>query len=189
MMEVIDRVIQEKDTVGGVFEVRAKGVPIGLGSHVHFERKLDGRIAQAMMSLQSVKGVEIGLGFIAAETFGHEAHDEIFYDKGKGYRHETNRAGGLEGGMTNGEEILVRVAMKPLSTLRQPLRSVNMKTKETEQADFERSDVCSVPAGSVIGEAILAFVLADAFSEKFGGDSIEETRRNYMGYLEQLRAS
>ncbi len=189
MIALVDRALQEQDTVGGIFEVRVKGIPIGLGSHVHYKRKLDGRIAQTLMSLQSVKAVEFGLGMRVGGTWGHEAHDEIFYKKGRGYGHYTNRAGGIEGGMSNGEEIVVRAAMKPLSTLRRPLRSVNMKTKQEEKADFERSDVCAVPAGSVIGEAIVAFEIADAFLEKFGGDSLAELRRNYEGYLEQLKKS
>ena len=189
MMAEINRAMKEKDTAGGIFEVRARNVPIGIGSHAHYERKLDARIAQGLMSMQSVKAVEIGLGVRAASTPGHDAHDEIFYKKGQGYFHHTNRAGGIEGGMSNGAEIVVRASMKPLSTLRQPLRSVNMKTKTEEKADFERSDVCAVPAGSVIGEAILAFEIARAFLEKFGGDSLHETKRNYAQYLDQLKSS
>ena len=185
----IKRAMSQKDTVGGIYEVRVRGVPIGLGSHVHYKRKLDGRIAQALMSMQSVKAVEFGLGVQAASTDGSEAHDEIFYDTKRGYYHKTNHAGGITGGMTNGQEICVRATMKPISTLRQELRSVNMKTKQAEKADFERSDVCAVPAGSVIGEAIVAFEVADAFSEKFGGDSMAETKRNYEGYLKQLERS
>ena len=187
MIAVIDEAMKNKDTVGGIYEVRVKGVPIGLGSYVHHRRKLDGRIAQGLMSMQSVKAVGFGLGFELAETFGSKAHDEIVYSKSKGYSHLTNRAGGIEGGMSNGEEIVVRAVMKPISTLRQPLQSVNMKTKQEEKADFERSDVCAVPAGGVIGEAIVAFEIADAFLEKFGGDSLAETTRNYKGYLDQLK--
>lgn len=189
MISLIDEALKDRTTVGGIYEVRANHIPIGLGSHVHYKRKLDGRIAQALMSMQSVKAVEIGLGVRVASTSGHEAHDEILYKEGKGYLHATNRAGGIEGGMSNGEEIVVRATMKPISTLRQPLKSVNMKTKKEERADFERSDICAVPAGSVIGEAILAFEIADAFVEKFGGDSILEMKRNYDGYQEQLRKS
>ena len=189
MVAEIQKAMKNKDTVGGKYEIRARGIPIGLGSHVHYKRKLDGRIAQALMSMQSVKAVEFGLGGLEAETHGSEAHDEIFYDSKRGYYHKTNRAGGITGGMTNGAEILVRATMKPISTLRRELRSVNMKTKKEEKADFERSDVCAVPAGSVIGEAIVAFEIADAFLEKFGGDSMPETKRNYEGYLHQLAKS
>ncbi len=189
MIEEIKKAMAEKDTVGGKYEIRVRNVPIGLGSHVHYKRKLDGRIAQALMSMQSVKAVEFGLGMREAETFGSEAHDEIFYDSKKGYYHKTNRAGGITGGMTNGCEISVRATMKPISTLRRELQSVNMKTKQAEKADFERSDVCAVPAGSVIGEAIVAFEVADALIEKFGGDSISEIKRNYKGYLDQLAKS
>ena len=189
MVAEIQKAMKNKDTVGGQYEIRARGVPIGLGSHVHYKRKLDGRIAQALMSMQSVKAVEFGLGILEAETPGSQAHDEIFYDPKRGYYHKTNRAGGVTGGMTNGAEILVRATMKPISTLRRELRSVNMKTKKEEKADFERSDVCAVPAGSVIGEAIVAFEIADAVLEKFGGDSIVETKRNYTGYLHQLAKS
>ncbi len=189
MVDEIKRAMAEKDTIGGIYEVRVRNVPIGLGSHVHYKRKLDGRIAQAIMSMQSVKAVELGLGVREAQTFGSEAHDEIFYDAKKGYFHKTNRAGGLTGGMSNGAEIVVRATMKPISTLRRELQSVNMKTKQAEKADFERSDVCAVPAGSVIGEAIVAFEIADAVIEKFGGDSIAEAKRNYKGYLDQLAKS
>jgi chorismate synthase len=189
MIAEIKKAMKNKDTIGGKYEIRACGVPIGLGSHVHYKRKLDGQIAQALMSMQSVKAVEFGLGGLEAETPGSEAHDEIFYDKKRGYYHKTNRAGGMTGGMTNGAEILVRATMKPISTLRRELRSVNMKTKQEEKADFERSDVCAVPAGSVIGEAIVAYELADAMSEKFGGDSMTEMKRNCKGYLSQLAKS
>ncbi len=188
MVEAIDQATKDLNTLGGVFEVRAKGVPIGLGSHAHYKRKLDARLATGLISLQSVKAVEFGLGFKLAETPGSKAHDEIVYSKEKGYSHLTNRAGGIEGGMSNGEEIVVRATMKPISTLRRPLKSVNMNTKEEEKADFERSDICSVPAGGVIGEAIVAYELADAFLEKFGGDSITETKRNVTGYLKQLKS-
>ncbi len=189
MIEEIKRAMAEKDTIGGVYEIRVRQVPIGLGSHVHYKRKLDGRLAQALMSMQSVKAVEIGLGVREASTFGSQAHDEIFYDSKKGYYHKTNRAGGITGGMTNGCEIVARATMKPISTLRRELQSVNMKTKQQEKADFERSDVCAVPAGSVIGEAIVAFEVADAMIEKFGGDSMTEAKRNYKNYLEQLAKS
>ena len=180
---------QYVEGLNGKYEIRVRGIPIGLGSHVHYKRKLDGRIAQALMSMQSVKAVEFGLGTLLAEVPGSEAHDEIFYDSKRGYYYKTNRAGGVTGGMTNGAEISVCATMKPISTLRRELRSVNMKTKKEEKADFERSDVCAVPAGSVIGEAIVAYEVADALLEKFGGDSIRETKRNYEGYLDQLAKS
>ena len=189
MVAEIKTAMKNKDTIGGKYEIRVRGVPIGLGTHVHYKRKLDGRIAQGLMSMQSVKAVEFGLGVLEAETPGSQAHDEIFYDPKRGYYHKTNRAGGITGGMTNGNEILVRATMKPISTLRRELASVNMKTKQPEKADFERSDVCAVPAGSVIGEAIVAFEVGDAFLEKFSGDSISETSRNYKGYLDQLAKS
>lgn len=186
MTAAIDLARRNKDSLGGKYEIRATGVPIGLGSYVHYERKLDARLAAALMSLQSVKAVEVGRGADLAGLFGSQSHDEIFYDKRRGYYHKTNRAGGIEGGMSNGAEILVRATMKPISTLAQPLTSVNMKTKEPEKADFERSDVCAVPAGSVIGESLAAYVIAGAFLEKFGGDSMSEVERNYKGYLKQV---
>ncbi len=174
------------DTLGGTFEARVKGVPVGLGSHVHHERKLDGRLAQAILSIQAVKGVEFGLGFGMASRYGSEVHDEIFYSKGRGYFRKTNRAGGIEGGMSNGEEIVVRGVMKPISTLIKPLRSVNMKTKKPEKASYERSDISTLPACSVIAEAVVAYEIARAFLEKFGGDSITEIERNFEGYKKQL---
>ena len=189
MIQAIDEAIERRDSLGGQYEVRATGIPIGLGSYAHWERKLDGRLALALLGMQSVKAVEFGLGTKIAEVFGSEAHDEIFYAKDKGYYRKTDRSGGVEGGMSNGADLLVRVTMKPISTLRRPLASVNMKTKKSEQAEYERSDICVVPAGSVIGEAIVAYEIADAFLEKFGGDSMAEIRRNYEGYLEQVKRS
>ncbi len=174
MLARIDQAQAEGNTVGGIFEVIAANVPVGLGSYVHWDRKLDGRIAQAMASLPAMKAVEIGLGVESAARWGSECHDEIFYDESAGYSRKTNRAGGLEGGVTNGERLIVRVAMKPLSTLRRPLASVDTKSKQPVKAHVERSDVCAVPAASVIGEAVLALVLADAFLEKYGGDSLAE---------------
>lgn len=188
MMQTIAKAMKNGDSLGGKYEVRATGLPIGLGSYVHFERKLDARIAMILMSQQSAKAVEIGDGVGLAGIVGSEAHDEIFYGKTRGYFHKTNHAGGCEGGMTNGADLVVRLTMKPISTLARPLTSVNMKTKKIEKADFERSDACAVPAGSVIGEALVAYVLADAFLEKFGGDSIREIRHNYDGYLKRIRA-
>jgi len=189
MVDIIDEVTRNRDTVGGVFEVAALNVPVGLGSHVHWDRKLDGRIAAAMMSLPAMKGVEIGLGFGAAARFGTAAHDEIFYGDtgagGQGFYRKTNRAGGLEGGISNGEPIIVRVAMKPISTLMRPLKSVDIDTREPAEAHRERSDVCAVPAASVIGEAVLALVLADAFLEKFGGDSLDEIEETYRRWQDR----
>ncbi len=186
MMQAITKAVKHGDSLGGKYEVRATGLPIGLGSYVHFERKLDARLAMILMSQQAAKAVEIGEGMGLAGVPGSEAHDEIFYGKARGYFHKTNHAGGIEGGMTNGADLVVRLTMKPISTLARPLASVNMKTKKAEKADFERSDVCAVPAGSVIGEALVAYTLADAFLEKFGGDSMTEIRRNYEGYLKHI---
>jgi chorismate synthase len=179
MIACIDRAQAEGNTVGSIFEVIATNVPVGLGSYVHWDRKLDGRIAQAMASLPAIKAVEIGLGVESAACWGSECHDEIFYEESRGLYRKTNRAGGLEGGVTNGERLIVRVAMKPLSTLRRPLHSVDMHSKSPVKAHVERSDVCAVPAASVIGEALLALVLADAFLEKYGGDSIAEIAERY----------
>lgn len=185
MIAEIDRAKSLKDTIGGVFEVKVLNAPPGLGSHVQWDRKLDGRLAQAVMSIQAVKGVEIGLGFGVTRVLGSEVHDEIFYEDGRFYR-ETNRAGGVEGGMTEGEEIVVRGALKPIATLMRTIMSVDIETKEAFDSAKERSDVCTVPAAGVIGEAVVAFVVADAMQEKFGGDSLEEMQRNYRGYLDQL---
>lgn len=188
MKTAIDEARRQKDTLGGQYEIRVTGLPIGLGSYVHYERKLDAKLAASVMSSQSVKAVEIGAGTQLAGLLGSQSHDEIFHDPKKGYYHKTNRAGGIEGGMTNGADIVVRATMKPISTLGQPLSSVNLKSKQTEKADFERSDFCAVPAGSVIGESLVAFTVAEAFLEKFGGDSIAEIKRNLEGYLKQINA-
>ncbi|MFZ8861839.1 MAG: chorismate synthase, partial [Thermocrinis sp.] len=185
-MELIDRAKEMGESLGGVFEVFAVGVPPGLGSHVHWDRKLDGRIAQAMMSIQAIKGVEIGLGFEAAKRFGSEVHDEIGYREGEGYFRYSNSLGGLEGGITNGMPIIVRCAMKPIPTLTKPLRSVDVLTKEEVRAGKERTDVVAVPAASVVGESALALVLADAFLEKLGGDFMEEIKERYRIYLEHV---
>ncbi|ACO04883.1 MAG TPA: chorismate synthase [Persephonella sp.] len=187
--ELIDRAREEGESLGGVFEVFAVGVPVGLGSHVHWDRRLDGRIAQAMMSIQAMKGVEIGEGFSLAEMYGSQAHDEIFWDKERGFYHRTNRAGGIEGGITNGEPILVRVGMKPIPTLmrRKSLRSVNIKTKQPFDAAKERSDVTAVPAAAVVGEAMLAIVLAQAVLEKFGNDNWIDIKRRIEEYRAYTR--
>jgi len=181
MLARIQEAMGRKETVGGVFEVIARGVPVGLGSHVHWDRKLDGEIARAMMSIQGMKGVEVGLGFAASARWGSEAHDPIYYEPERGFYRRTSRAGGIEGGMTTGGPLIVRVAMKPLSTLSEPLDSVDLITKEPKKAHVERSDVCAVPAASVIGEHVLALVLADALLEKLGGDSMAEIEERYRG--------
>lgn len=186
MMSRIDQAREQGDSLGGVFEIVVTGVPVGLGSHVHWDRRLDGRLAGALMSLQAIKGVEIGMGFQAASLPGSQVHDEIFYDELAGYYHKTNRAGGLEGGITNGEPLIIRGAMKPIPTLYQPLQSVDMETKEKWEAGVERSDVCAVPAASVTGEAIVAWEVARAFREKFSGDSLEEIQENYRNYQKTL---
>jgi chorismate synthase len=185
MVDEIDRVRKAKDTVGGVFEVIAYGVPPGLGSHVHWDRKLDGRLAAALMSIQSVKGVEIGDGFAGAARPGSKAHDEIVL-RGARVTRATARAGGIEGGTSNGQPIRVRAAMKPFSTVPRPLATVDLATGQPAVAIKQRTDVCAVPAGGVVGEAVVAFVLADAVLEKFGGDSLPETRRNLDAFLETL---
>lgn len=186
MVKAIDDAKTQGDSLGGVVEVVAAGLPPGLGSHVAWDRKLDGLLAQALMSVQSVKGVEIGLGFEAAARQGSQVHDEIFHQPGRGFYRQTNRAGGLEGGMTNGEPLLVRLAFKPISTLYRPLVTVDMATHEAVQASVERSDTCAVPAGAVIAEAVTAFTLAQAFLEKFGGDSLGEFLRNLGAYRRRL---
>jgi chorismate synthase len=187
MREAIEAARQAGDTLGGVFEVVALGVPPGLGSYVHWDRKLDGRLAQAVMSIHAVKGVEIGPGFQMARTPGSSAHDEIHYASGRGFYRETNRAGGTEGGVTNGEPLVIRGAMKPLSTLMEPLLSVDLETKETSRGAVVRSDVCAVPAAGVVGEAMVAVVLADAVLEKFGGDAMEDITAAYAAYRSRLQ--
>ncbi|MFX4263361.1 chorismate synthase [Pelotomaculum propionicicum] len=187
MIAAIDKARAEGDSLGGVFEIRAAGVPPGLGSHVQWDRKLDARLAAALMSIQAVKGVEVGLGFEAAARKGSQVQDEIFYDGGRGFYRQTNRAGGIEGGMSNGEEIVLRAAMKPIPTLYRPLRSVDLVSKKPFEASVERSDVCAVPAACVVGEAVTAWELACACLEKFGGDSMDELRRNMESYLAALK--
>lgn len=188
MKEEVDRALETRDTVGGTFEVIARGVPPGLGSCAQWDERLDGHLAQAVMSIQAVKAVEIGSGIENAAAPGSRTHDEIGYDREHSrFTRKSNRAGGIEGGITNGENIVVRGYLKPISTLRRPLESVDFETKETVKAAYERSDVCVVPAAGVVGEAMVAFVLARAFLEKFGGDSLDETRRNFNGYIEQVR--
>ena len=192
MIQAIDEAKKNGDTLGGIFEIVVDGLPIGLGDHTQWDRKLDGRIAQIIMSIQAIKGVEIGLGFKAATVPGSQVHDAIHYTPvttpapHAGFHRPTNGAGGLEGGITNGSPLIIRAAMKPISTLMKPLMSVDLGTGEPKKADIERSDYCAVPAAAVVGENFLAFVIAQAFCEKFGGDSLAELKRNYMGYIESI---
>jgi chorismate synthase len=187
MKAEVDHVQLTGDSIGGVFEVVARGLPPGLGSHVQWDEKLDAKLARAVMSIQAVKAVEIGTGFENSGVYGSEAQDEISYDASrKRFKRSSNRAGGLEGGITNGEDVIIRGYLKPISTLRRPLLTADMNTKEAVKAAYERSDVCVVPAGGVVGEAMVALELAGAFLEKFGGDSLDETRRNFEGYQKQL---
>jgi chorismate synthase len=186
MMAHIDEAKENGDTLGGIFEVVAKRVVVGLGSHTSWTEKLDGRIAQAFMSIQAVKAVELGEGVANAGRFGSEVHDEIYFDENN-FGRKTNRAGGLEGGITNGEELRVRGYLKPISTLRKALHSVDIETKKEDLAAFERSDITAVPAAGVIGEAMLAIVLANSLREKFGGDSLEEAMRNFDGFQSSLK--
>ncbi len=176
MLEQIDRAQRQGDSLGGVFEVIVSGLPVGLGSYVHWDRKLDGLLAQALTSIQAIKSVEFGLGFKAAKVPGSAVHDQIYYGE-QGYYRETNNAGGIEGGMTNGQPIVIRAAMKPIPTLTTPLRSVDTKTKQPILAHRERSDICAVPAASVVAEAVVAFTVANALLEKFGGDNIAELKQ------------
>lgn len=186
MEAYIDQIKEEGDSVGGIVECIVEGLPIGLGSHVQSDRKLDGAIAGAVMSINAFKGVEIGIGFEAGKLRGSEVHDEILYDAQKGYHRASNRLGGFEGGMTNGMPVVVRGVMKPIPTLYKPLQSVDIDTKEPFTAQVERSDACAVPAACVVLENVVAFEIAKAFLDKFGGDSMEEIRANYNSYLAQL---
>jgi chorismate synthase len=193
MKAEVDQALRTGDTVGGVFEVVAHGAPAGIGTYANWDERLDGMLAWAVMSLQAVKAVEIGRGVTAAQSFGSAVHDAIGYASGERegkptrFTRESNNAGGIEGGVSNGEDIVVRGYLKPISTLRRPLGSVSYATRETTKAAYERSDVCVVPAAGVGAEAMVAFALAKLAAEKFGGDSVEEMRRNYQGYLEQIR--
>ena len=186
MIRLVDKAKAAGDTVGGTIEIVALGVPVGLGSHVQFDRKLDARIAGALMSIQAIKAVESGEGVRVSQVLGSQLHDEIYYSKARGFYRKTSRSGGFEGGMTNGEPILFKIHMKPLSTLRRPLMSVDIRTKRPFKATVERSDVSAVPSAGIVGEAVIAFELAGAFLEKFGGDSLQEVRRNVQGYLKQV---
>jgi chorismate synthase len=186
MVGEIDALRKANESAGGVFEVHAFGLTPGLGSHVSWEERLDGRLAMAILSIQALKGVSIGAGFDIAGVPGSQAHDEIFYAPERGYYRETNRAGGLEGGMSTGEPLVVRGAMKPLPTLTKPLRSVDISTHEPAEALRERTDSCTVPAAGVVGEAMIALVLADAYRRKFGGDHIDDVREAVRAYEERI---
>jgi len=191
--QMIDAAGKDGDTLGGIVEVRVTGLPFGLGSHTQWDRKLDGRLAQAVMSIQAIKGVEIGLGFEAARRLGSKVHDPIQFDESQrgsptlGFVRPTNNAGGLEAGMTNGQPLVVRAAKKPISTLRKPLESINLKTHQPESAAYERSDVCAVAAASVIVENVVAFEVAGALIDKFGGDSLTEMKSRYELFLKMAR--
>ncbi|MDH4161109.1 MAG: chorismate synthase [Nitrospirota bacterium] len=187
MKRKIDEAQAAGDSLGGIFEVVVSGTPVGLGSHVHWDRKLDARLAMALMSIQAMKGVEVGSGFGVANKPGSQVHDEIFWTPKSGFFRKTNNAGGIEGGMSNGEVIILRAAMKPIPTLMKPLRSVDLETKKPFKASVERSDVCAVPAAAVVGEAVVAFELAAAMIEKFGGDSMDEMKRNFEEYQKHIK--
>ncbi len=184
--QIIDEAKRQKDTVGGIFEVVAKGVVVGLGSYAHYDRRLDTNLAKAVMSIPAVKAVEIGLGFGCAEKFGSQVHDAIYYSKTKGYYRLTNNAGGIEAGVSNGEDIVLRACMKPIATLGNPLDSVDIRTKKPHKAQVERYDTCAVYAAGVIAEAVVAFEIAKAFLEKFGSDSIKEITQNITSYIKTL---
>jgi len=193
MKNAIDKARQAGDTLGGIIECVATGLPPGLGSHVQWTKKLDGRLARAVMSIQGIKGVQIGLGFAAAERPGSQMHDPIEFDAAQresahlGFLRPTNRAGGLEGGMTTGQPLVLQAAMKPISTLKKPLASVNLKTKKPQEAAYERSDICAVPAASVVVEAAVATEVASALVEKFGGDSLRQMKDSYEAWQKAAR--
>jgi len=188
MKEAVDVAYRNGDTVGGVFEVVAHNVPVGLGSHIAWDTRLDGRLAQAIVSIQAVKGVEVGFAAEGAASYGSQVQDTIGYShQDHRFTRGANRAGGLEGGISNGQDIVIRAYLKPISTLRRPLESVDLETRQPALAAYERSDVAVVPAAGVVGEAMTAIVLAQVFLEKFGGDSLTEVRRNFEGYLDQVR--
>jgi chorismate synthase len=187
MTKIIDEAKSKKDTVGGIIEVVAKGVCPGLGSYSQYDKKLDARIALAMLSIPSVKGIEIGEAFDNLKKFGSTVHDEIFYNTEKGFYRKTNRAGGIEGGISNGEDIIINLAIKPIPTLGKPLHSVDILTKEKRLAKKERSDICVVPAIGVIAEAMLAYIISCAFLEKFGNDNMDDIKSNYNLYINRIR--
>lgn len=186
MINEIDKAKENRDTLGGVIEVRVKNVPPGLGSYVHFDKKIDAHLAMNLMGIQAIKGVEIGIGFDVASSMGSDVMDEIYYDKDSGIHRKTNRLGGIEGGMTTGDDIIIRCAMKPIPTLYKPLNSINIDTLENYKATVERSDTCAVPACSVVCENVVAFVILQFFLEKFGKDNMKDIRKNYDSYIERL---
>lgn len=183
----IDRAAKEHDTLGGIFEVIVTGLPPGLGSYTQWDKRIDANLAKAVMSIQAVKAVSFGAGPAIAKRRGSDLHDEVFYHGSKGFYRKTNNAGGIEGGMTNGEDVIIQAVMKPIATLRKPLSSVDIRTKKAVKAAVQRSDTCAVPAAGIVGEAMVAMEVANAMIEKFGGDSVKEMRRNYLGYIEQIR--
>jgi chorismate synthase len=185
MIKKIDEAAENKDSLGGIFEVMIIGLPAGLGSHVHWDRKLDASMARAVMSIQAIKGVEFGLGFVAGEKPGSQVHDEICHEKDRGYYRKTNNAGGFEGGMTNGEPVVLRAVMKPISTLGKPLASVDIETKKTAKAAVERADICALAAAGTVAENVCAFEIAGAFLEKFGCDNMHAIKKNYQEYKKQ----
>jgi len=187
MIALIDSTKEKGDSLGGVIEIVVSNVPVGLGSHVHWDRRLDGRLAQALMSIPGIKGIEIGKGFAAAQLPGSLVHDEIFFSEEKGFYHLTNNSGGIEGGITNGEHVVVRAAMKPIPTLYNPLQSVDLFSKEKYFASVERSDACAVPAAAVVGEAVVAWEIAKSFLEKFSGDNLAEVIDSFQRYLTYLK--
>ncbi len=187
MIEEIDHAKEKKDTIGGIFEVIIEGVPAGLGSYVQGDRRLDANLASSIMSIPAIKAVEVGNGMESSKKLGSKVHDEIFYSKSKGVYRKTNNAGGIEGGVSNGENIIVRGYMKPISTLMKPLNTIDITTRESSKAATERSDVCAVPAAGIVGEAVTSFVIANALLEKFGGDSVIETKRNFGNYINSLK--
>lgn len=187
MINKIQEAKEDGNTLGGIIEIIASSIPIGLGSHANWDTKLDGRLAAACISIQGIKGIEFGLGGIAASTLGSKFHDEILYDDNR-YKRRTNNAGGIEAGISNGEDIVIRATMKPIPTLKRPLETVDMLTKEKTIAQFERSDTCAVPSASIVAESMIAYILADELIKKFGGDSLEEIKINYNNYLKYLES-
>ncbi len=187
IVEKITEAMNKKDTLGGIFEVRTSGVPVGLGSYVQPDLRLDARFAEGIMSIPGIKAVEIGLGFGYADKFGSEVHDAIYYKKGRGYYRQTNNAGGIEGGISNGEDIVVCACMKPICTLMSPLDSVNITTKKADKAATERSDACVVEAAGVVAESVCAYVLAGAFLEKFGQDALSDIKESYRNYIKRIK--
>jgi len=187
MKVALEKAKKEGDSLGGIFEVIGYGIPPGLGSHIAWDKRMDGRLARALMSIPAIKGVEVGAGFSACAKYGSKVHDEIFYESSKGFIRKTNRAGGLEGGITNGEPLVLRAGMKPIPTLAKPLHTVDIITKKPAEALKERADVCAVPAAAVVGEAMIAIEIASAVTEKYGGDSLDELLLNYHNYLKSIR--